>query len=102
MLGSLTIRRLMGKMKELQASDLHIKVGSTPLFRIASKLHQISSGELTADDTTQLLTPIVPEHIREHLETSGGVDFSFHLDEGERFRCSVFRPAAGYTPPFAG
>ncbi len=95
MLGSLTIRRLMGKMKELQASDLHIKVGSTPLFRIAAKLHQISTAELSADDTSQLLMPIVPEHMRDHLETAGGVDFSYHLDEGERFRCSVFRSGGG-------
>jgi twitching motility protein PilT len=95
MLGSVTIRRLLAKMKELQASDLHIKVGAAPIFRIASKLHHTSSGELTADDTKQLLLPIVPENLRPQLETIGGVDFSYHMDEGERFRCSVFNSGGG-------
>jgi twitching motility protein PilT len=91
MLGNLTIIRLLQKMKEVQASDLHIKTGSMPIFRVASKLHHINGAELAPEDTEQLLMPIVPEHLRSHLETKGGVDFSHHLDGGERFRCSVFR-----------
>ena len=59
--GALTIQRLLEKMKEVQASDLHIKVGSMPVVRIASKLHHLSAPALSADDTEQLLLPIVPE-----------------------------------------
>lgn len=91
MLGNLTIQRLLQKMKESRASDLHIKVGSPPIFRIASKLLHVDSAPLSPDDTQQLLWPLVPEHLRERIDTLGGVDFSYHLDAGERFRCSVFR-----------
>ncbi len=101
MSGALTIHRLLEKMKEVQASDLHIKVGCAPLFRIASKLHAASSPKLTADETQQLLVPIIPEAVRGLLETQGGVDFSHHAEAGERFRCSVFAPAAVCMLPFA-
>ncbi|HTQ38349.1 MAG TPA: PilT/PilU family type 4a pilus ATPase [Pirellulales bacterium] len=87
---ALTIQRLLQKMKESQASDLHIKVGSAPIFRIASKLLHVDAAVLTPDDTQQLLWPLVPEKLRSRVETAGGVDFSFHLEAGERFRCSVF------------
>jgi twitching motility protein PilT len=91
MQGNLTIQRLLLKMKDLAASDLHIKVGSAPILRVASKLHHANLPELTADDTQQLLWPIIPEALREPLDTHGGVDFSHHEEGGERFRCSVFR-----------
>jgi twitching motility protein PilT len=91
MLGNLTIQRLLQKMKESQASDLHIKVGSAPIFRVASKLLHVSTAELTPDDTQQLLWPIVPENLKSGLDSKGGVDFSYHREAGDRFRCSVFR-----------
>ena len=89
MLGALTIQRLLLKMKEVEASDLHIKTGTPPVIRVASELHRIEAPELTSDDTRQLLTPIIPDHMTATLEATGGIDFSYH-DSGERFRCSVF------------
>lgn len=91
MLGALTIRKLLEKMKEIGASDLHIKVGSPPVFRIASKLQKINAPPLAPDDTQQLLLPMVPEAMRSLLQTNGSVDFSHHEDGGQRFRCSVFQ-----------
>ncbi|HZZ27022.1 MAG TPA: PilT/PilU family type 4a pilus ATPase [Pirellulales bacterium] len=88
---ALTIERLLLKMKETQASDLHIKVGSAPIYRIASKLLHVDVGELTAEDTHQLLWPLVPESLRSRIDAEGGVDFSHQPAAGERYRCSVFR-----------
>ena len=95
-LNNLTIQRLMLKMKEVHASDLHIKVGSAPIVRVASKLHQVNSPALTAEDTEQLLLPIVPQAMRGVLDAQGSLDFSHHEDGGERFRCSVFRSGGAY------
>ena len=97
MLGALTIQRLLMKMQEIEASDLHIKVGSPPVLRIASELHRIDAPELTADDTKQLLMPIVPHHLADALEERGGIDFSHHETVQDRFRCSVFY-AGGQLP----
>ena len=89
MLGAVTIHRLLGKMAEVNASDLHIKTGSPPVLRIASHLHRVESGDLSAEDTSKLLAPIIPAHLKPQLEEKGGVDFS-HMEGGERFRVALF------------
>jgi twitching motility protein PilT len=95
MLGEITMERLLQKMKQIQASDLHIKVGSPPIFRVASRLRQIESQPLWADDTAELLASMVPEFLRPKLDQQGGVDFSHHDTQGDRFRCSVFHAGGG-------
>jgi twitching motility protein PilT len=95
MLGDITMDRLLQKMKQVQASDLHIKVGSPPIFRVASKLRQIEAPPLNGEDTSQLLRPMVPEPLRAKLEQLGGLDFSHHDTGGDRFRCSVFQSGGG-------
>jgi twitching motility protein PilT len=96
MLGDLTIDRLLLKMKQVQASDLHIKVASPPIFRVASRLRPIEARPLGADDTRPLLEPMVPESLRTKLDQLGGVDFSYHDSQGDRFRCSVFQAGGGW------
>ena len=92
MTAPLTIHRLLSKMKQVEASDLHIKVGAPPIMRIASNLRRIEGPSLTAEQTQALLEPLIPDFQRHELEEHGGVDFSMHLEDGdERFRCSVFR-----------
>ena len=95
MLGSVTIHRLLGKMQEVNASDLHIKIGSPPVLRIDSHLHRVESGDLTADDTSKLLAPIVPAHLKPQLEEKGGVDFSHMEGPTERFRIALFQAGGG-------
>ena len=95
MLGALTIQRLLLKMKEVEASDLHIKVHSPPVLRIAGELHAVDAPVLEAEDTEQLLDKIIPAHLRDTLRESGGIDFSHHTGASERFRCSIFHAGAG-------
>lgn len=90
MLGALTMQRLLQKMAEVKASDLHLKVGSPPVLRINSELHTVQSGPLEPDDTQQLIDRLIPESLRADLEEKGGIDFSYHEQASERFRCSVF------------
>lgn len=94
MQGELTIHRLLSKMRAVEASDLHIKVGSPPVMRVAANLHAIECPPLTADETSKLLLPIVPQRIMNQLDERGGVDFS-HTDVGTRFRCSIFHASGG-------
>ena len=39
--GALNIKKLLGAMARLDASDLHIKVGIPPTYRIGGELHPI-------------------------------------------------------------
>ncbi|MFN7022329.1 MAG: hypothetical protein ACK4WH_13510, partial [Phycisphaerales bacterium] len=74
----LTIHRLLGAMKSLNASDLHLKVGVRPTYRINSQLKQIQGEPLTEDEADHLLDPIVPESLRAKFEQSGNLDFATH------------------------
>ncbi len=95
MLGAMTINRLLTKMQEVHASDLHIKIGSPPVLRIASALHRVEAGDLNSDDTRALLMPIVPNHLKPRLDELGGIDFSHMEGPTERFRCSIFMAGGG-------
>lgn len=95
MLGSLTIQRLLLKMTEVEASDLHIKIGTPPVLRVASALHTTDAPALDANDTQQLLDPIIPEHLKDRLHEEGGIDFSHHETVEQRFRCSIFKAGGG-------
>jgi twitching motility protein PilT len=86
----LTIDRLFLKMKEVGASDLHLKSGSPPVLRIASALHAIEVPAIDGPAMRQLLDPIIPDALRERLIEKGGIDFSHIEGAEERFRCSVF------------
>ncbi len=92
---TLTIQRLLRKMEEVGASDLHIKIGSPPILRIASKLMPVDAPVLTAADTEQMIAQIVPEHLRSRLKEQGGLDFSHMENASSRFRCSVFHAGGG-------
>jgi twitching motility protein PilT len=82
-------------MQEKEASDLHIKVGSPPVIRIAAHLHRVDAPLMTSDDTKQLLAPIIPVHLQQSLSERGGIDFSYHEGVDTRYRCSVFQAGHG-------
>jgi hypothetical protein len=51
MAADLSIQRLLLKMQDVEASDLHIKVGSPPVLRVAAQLHAINVPPMSAEDT---------------------------------------------------
>lgn len=92
--GSLTIQRLLGSMKKLDASDLHIKVGIPPTYRIGGLLRAVDSPPITEDEADHLLDPILSAVQKEKYEASGNLDFSSSLPDGDRFRINIFRAGA--------
>lgn len=99
-----TMRQLLYNMRKVEASDLHLKVGVPPIFRVAGEL-RLPQGlaPLTAEDTESLLSEIIPPSLRERYDKTGDLDFSTFQDTDEtqadpakprkpdRFRCNVFR-----------
>ncbi len=88
------IHRLLRKMVQLGASDLHIKIGSPPILRVAAMLHRVDLPDIFAEETEKLLIPLVPTRLLSQLESEGGVDFSYTF-ENSRYRCSVFHAGGG-------
>jgi len=94
--GPLSIHRLLAAMKKMSASDLHIKVGVPPVYRINGVLRTVAAEPITEEEADHLLDPVVPEVLRKRFEDTGNLDFATHLKDGDRFRINIFR-AGGHT-----
>ncbi|MFM9996780.1 MAG: type IV pilus twitching motility protein PilT [Phycisphaerales bacterium] len=93
--GAVTIHRLLESMGKLDASDLHIKVGIPPTYRINGTLRPIQGAPITAEEADHILDPIILPHLRPRIEAEGGVDFATFVG-GDRFRVDVFK-SGGHT-----
>ncbi len=87
-----TIDNLLAGMGKFGASDLHIKVGYSPYYRVAGHLRQV---ELARIDSTEymedMFRALVPEARREEYARHGDLDFSLKGASGDRFRINVYR-----------
>ncbi len=84
---------LLEAMKKLEASDLHLKTGIPPTYRIAGKLRRADMPAFRIDgrEIEDLMFPIMTERGRKTYEQKGSLDFAYHLPDGDRFRINVMR-----------
>jgi len=72
------------------ASDVHIKPGEEPYFRISGELTESGFSAPSPDDMNEFARDILPGYLQEHFTTDHEADFS-HAEEGAgRFRVNVF------------
>ncbi|RDW21564.1 type IV pilus twitching motility protein PilT [Oceanobacillus chungangensis] len=85
-----TIEGLLEQAYEKGASDLHITVGSRPVFRINGEL--ISQGEaiLSAEDTEKMAKAIIKESDWNRFIEIGELDFSYVIENVSRFRINTY------------
>lgn len=85
------IDKLFSLMVKHGATDLHLKAGSPPIYRVARVIRRLEvppySAERVALMTSELLTP----KFRSDLERSGNSDFAYSLAGVGRFRINVFK-----------
>jgi len=72
------------------ASDLHIKAGRPPIFRVDGKLIPAKLPTYTAGQVDALLRPLLNARTLSELESKRSVDLSFQEDGLGRFRCNLF------------
>jgi len=85
------LQQLLGRVIEQKASDLHLQVGQTPVFRIAGEMEPMEGAPLTPEDTRAMVASIIPAHDQERLDKTGGADFAISYGADARFRVSVMR-----------
>jgi twitching motility protein PilT len=86
------INDLLTAAVEQGASDLHLKVGSAPMIRVAGDLTQMAGQRrLTHEDTLAMAASIMPAPIRERYKEAQEVDLAYSVPGLGRFRCSVFQ-----------
>jgi twitching motility protein PilT len=85
------LTELLTKTIELGASDLHLRVDSTPQVRINGKLQPLGGyAVLGSDDAKQLACSFLTEEQSRRFEEKKELDFSIGLDGLSRFRVNIF------------
>ena len=89
------IDRFLKLMVERGASDLHLTVGLSPMFRDSGDIEPLRYRRLTQDDWTGLIKPIAPARIWAQWNGTGDADFAYEFPGVGRFRVNLFRQHRG-------
>jgi len=85
------INDLLRKAYSLDASDLHIKVGSPPILRIYGELTPMTSEKkITNEDALKIATSVMTPHQLEIFKKKNDIDLAYSVPGLGRFRCNVF------------
>jgi twitching motility protein PilT len=79
---------LLDYMLKVDASDMHIKVGCPPMYRIHGHLTPAQMPPLTAEDTRQLALSMIDQDQRDQFNKERELDCSYST-ENARFRVNV-------------
>jgi len=85
------IDKLFQIMVRHDASDLHLKVGSPPLLRLAGQVRELDSPPLKGAEVRHLLYQIINEDQIKKFEAIGDIDFAYGVPGVGRFRINSFR-----------
>jgi twitching motility protein PilT len=84
---------LLENMEALGASDLHLKTGVPPAYRIAGDLRRTTLPVIPFNSRLieNLMEPLIPPGRKHIFEEKGGLDFAYLLPNGDRFRINIMR-----------
>src|SRR5688572_19664959 len=71
------MRYLVRALLKYNASDLHIKVGRPPLYRVNGKLIPSKMAELSRETAEEVIFSLLNEKQRLLLDQNKSIDFSF-------------------------
>ncbi len=90
------IEELLTLLFSMNASDLHLAVGSPAMVRHDGEIKPLPSrAVLTAADTERILLPMAPRRNREEFERRHDTDFAYEIAGVARFRCNFFMDRKG-------
>ena len=82
------------KRGAMRVSDLHIKVGAPPAYRIDGDLVKLKGPNVTPPMAMQLLYPLMKSETQQKFQTQHSVDCSYRLGSLQ-FRINIFRENDG-------
>jgi twitching motility protein PilT len=88
---SVRIEQLLKAMVDNRASDLHIRIGIAPTFRIHGELKKLYDIKITYQLMDGFLADIMNQTQKEYFESTKECDFALSARELGRFRVNVFR-----------
>jgi twitching motility protein PilT len=85
------INELLKKANALDASDLHIKVGSPPILRIYGELAPLTSEKkVSNEDAVKIATTVMNAAQTEMFKRKNDIDLAYSVPGLGRFRCNIF------------
>ncbi len=88
------LQLILKKAIDLEASDIHLKVGSKPVYRIHKKLHVDDEFPIIDEEHFSLFFQEVvgkSEAKKKEFEQFGEIDLSYSLPKVSRFRVNVYK-----------
>lgn len=86
------LNQLLAAAVKSGASDIHLKVGAPPIFRMAGELREVKAPRMMPEDTRNAaLVLIQSEKVREQIGILKEYDGSYSIRDVGRFRVNVFR-----------
>jgi twitching motility protein PilT len=91
--GMFDVKAALCELVEKEGSDLHLKVGSAPLYRVHGELTQDESvAPLSAEDTDGALRTLLSDEVKlSEFAHEHEVDFSFEIPGVARYRINAFQ-----------
>jgi twitching motility protein PilT len=91
--GMFDVKQAMRDLVEREGSDLHLKVGAAPLFRVNGELApEEGVAALTAEDTEHALKQLLDDDGKlDEFEREHEVDFSVEIEGVARYRINAFQ-----------
>jgi twitching motility protein PilT len=96
-LGEFSILDLLAYFQEhgaMRVSDLHLKVGAPPTYRVDGDLVKLKGPPLTADVAKRLIYPFISEENERKLDVQHSIDCSYRL-ASLQFRINIFKDNDG-------
>jgi len=90
-LEALPIDQLLEDLVLHNASDIHLRVGEPPAYRVYGELTRSEMPPLTSEELKKLLYSVMNEERRERFEKNWELDMSYSIQGVARFRISAFR-----------
>jgi twitching motility protein PilT len=88
--GMKEIEKLFQLAEKYEASDVHLKAGSPPIFRVKGHVRELETKALTAKQVQVMLYEILTEAQKEKFERENDIDLAYSYPGVGRFRVNAF------------
>jgi twitching motility protein PilT len=97
-MGEINIDDILRAAYKVGASDVHLKVGSPPVFRVDGKLIFLKEApRITQDDMKKIAFSMMNSWQRERFEKSYEIDLAYSISGLARFRVNIFQQRGTFS-----